>query len=319
MMQESNPCRIVVLSGGVGGAKFAAGLNDILPAGELAVIVNTADDFDHLGLRICPDLDSVMYALADIQDDTRGWGRREESWNCLKSLTSIGAEDWFALGDHDLAVHLFRTDCLRKGLSLGDVTATLAIRLGIKSKIIPMTESIVSTVLSTEEGELQFQDYFVRRQCVPKVLGIRYAQEANTALHPKAESILLSSNLRAIFIAPSNPFLSIDPILSMPEMKDRLEKRTVPVIAISPLINGKSLKGPLTDMLDSLGLAPSNSTIAQHYEGLIDGLVIDTSDALDAPHIQLPTHTTSTLMTNAISRQTVAREALGFLEELASA
>jgi len=306
--------RVVVLSGGVGGAKFAAGLNAMLPAGQLAVIVNTADDFDHLGLRICPDLDSVLYGLAHLQDEIRGWGRRDESWNCLQALTAIGAEDWFALGDRDLAVHVFRSHMLRQGMSLAEITEHLVKALGVQNAIIPMSESRVSTVLSTDEGELALQDYFVRRRCQPKVRSLRYDGAQQARLHPKAKTVLNAPEIQAIFIAPSNPFLSIDPILSLPGVKDMLQNRRVPVIAVSPLIGGRSLKGPLSDMLESMGFEGSNATIAKHYSGLIDGMVIDSSDGQDIDELDLPTLVVPIFMPDAPSRERLAQATLEFVQ-----
>ncbi len=308
--------RIAVLSGGVGGAKFAAGLYSALPPGELAVIVNTADDFDHLGLRICPDLDSMLYGLADIHDTERGWGRRDESWNCLQTLGELGAQDWFALGDRDLAVHLVRSDRLHQGQSLTEVTAGFTRAYGIQSTILPMTESSVETILITAEGELSMQDYFVRRRCAPRVQALHYKGAEVAEFHPRAQAILQSSELRAIFIAPSNPFLSIDPILTLPGVRSLLRKASVPVVAISPLIGGKSLKGPLSDMLTSMGLGSTTRAITQHYDGLIDALVLDASDAGDADDIRLPILATPTRMSNHETSRGLARAALTFLEQL---
>lgn len=313
---DSISVRIAVLSGGVGGAKFAAGLHAALPPGELAVIVNTADDFDHLGLRICPDLDSMLYGLADIHDTTRGWGRRGESWNCLQTLGELGAHDWFALGDRDLAVHLVRSDSLRQGRSLAEVTAGFTRAYGIQNTILPMTESRVETILITSEGELSMQDYFVRRRCAPSVQALRYRGAEKAEFHPRAQAILQSSELRAVFIAPSNPFLSIDPILALPGVRGLLREASVPVVAISPLISGKSLKGPLSDMLTSMGLGSTTQAIAHHYDGLIDALVLDASDARDADGIRLPILATTTRMSDHETRRSLALAALNFLEQL---
>lgn len=311
-MRPAESAAFVVLSGGVGGGKFAAGLNDVLGPGELAVVVNTGDDFDHLGLRICPDLDSVTYALAGLGDEKRGWGRDQETWNCMQTLGQLGAEDWFALGDKDLGLHLFRTHGLRDGSTLAEISSEICRRLGIQSHVIPMAEAPVQTILDTDQGMLSFQDYFVKSRCEPRVRTLSYRGAARANLHAQAQAALRSRNLKAIFIAPSNPFLSIDPILALPGVRELIASRGLPVIAISPLIQGQALKGPLSKMLESLGVPGTAAGIAQHYKGLVNGMVIDVLDQAQAQDLAIATCITPTRMTGQASRRALAQAALEF-------
>jgi LPPG:FO 2-phospho-L-lactate transferase len=311
------PGRVAVLSGGVGGARFAAGLQAALEPGALTVIVNTGDDFTHLGLRICPDVDSVVYGLAELSDESRGWGRAGESWHCLSVLAQLGADDWFALGDKDLGVHVWRSDALRRGSSLTEVTECMARRLGVSSQVIPMTESPVATRVITDEGELAFQDYFVRHHGRPRVIGLRYEGSDRATIPPQVTSVLRDPQLRAVLVAPSNPFLSVDPILAIPGMRVLLRSSGVPVIGVSPLIAGKAIKGPLTAMMDSLGVERSARGIVGHYGDLLDGWVVDTADATESVNVGVRLCVAPTLMSGANERLALARQVLAFAGECA--
>jgi LPPG:FO 2-phospho-L-lactate transferase len=299
---------VVALCGGVGGAKLALGLYRVLPSQSLAVIVNTGDDFDLLGLRICPDLDTVLYTLAGLADPQRGWGRREETWNMMHALIELGGPGWFQLGDADLALHLLRSEWLHEGASLSECMARLAEHLRVQATLIPMTDERVATRLSTDSGELAFQEYFVARRCEPRVISIRFLQ-SNSARAPLAAlDALGDAALQAIVICPSNPYLSIDPILAIDDLRRALSARTVPCVAISPLIGGAAVKGPTAKIMSELGLAVSAETIARHYDGLIDALVIDESDM--APVGDLRIFRARTLMRTLADRDALARFAL---------
>lgn len=306
----------VALSGGVGGAKLALGLSRLLgPA--LSVVVNTGDDFDHLGLRICPDIDSVLYKLAGLSDEQRGWGRAGETWNFMQALAGLGGESWFQLGDKDLALHVERTRLLRQGETLTEVTAHVARQLGVASHILPMSDDPVSTEIDSSEGRLPFQRYFVEHQCRPVLHGLHYAGARVARLSDAVARALQAPDLRGIIICPSNPYLSIDPILAMPAFLKALQAADVPVVAVSPIIANAAVKGPTAKIMRELGVTPSSLTVAQHYRGLIDGLVIDSSDHAESDAISLPVLQTPTLMKTAEDSERVARAALEFCARLA--
>ena len=303
---------ILALSGGVGGAKLAAGLAAVLPPEDLTIVVNTGDDFEHLGLTICPDLDSVTYALADLNDAQRGWGVKDESWQAMAMLGRLGAPDWFNLGDRDLGMHLARSARLREGETLSAVTAALTEALGIAHRIVPMSDAPVRTQVRTAAGWLDFQDYFVREQCAPAVTAIRFAGDGAPPSSAFAHA-LRRDDLAAVVICPSNPYLSVDPILSLAGMRSALAQLAVPVIAVSPLIGGNALKGPLSKLMAELGKADGNHAIAAHYDGLIDALVIDEADSADALPLRergLCVTVTQTLMRDAADRERLARQVL---------
>lgn len=313
---DPNSNRILALCGGVGGAKLILGLDAVLPAGSVAVAVNTADDFEHLGLHVSPDLDTVLYTLAGLSDPLRGWGRADESWNFMSALSSLGGETWFALGDRDLAVHVERTRRLRAGETLSSIVADMASRLKVAVKIAPMTDSPVRTVVHTRDGPLPFQDYFVRHRCAPVVTAVSFTGVAQARPSPAFVDAIADPGLTAIVIAPSNPWLSIDPILAVPGVREALEHVRVPVIAVSPLIHGKAVKGPTAKIMSELGIDVTPGAIAHHYRGLIDGLVIDESDAAGADRIGVSVAVTRTLMNNLDDRRHLARAALAFAEKL---
>ena len=307
---------VVALSGGVGGAKLALGLYHTLPPDALTVVVNTGDDFDHLGLRICPDLDTALYTLAAVEHPEQGWGRRDETWTLMRVMESLGGDTWFRLGDADVALHILRTQRLRSGTSLTSVIRDFRRRLGISADILPMTDSPVATLVDTDVGELAFQDYFVRLRCQPRVRAIRFAGATTAATTAEVRAALDADALEAIVLCPSNPYLSIDPLLAIPDLRSALERRRVPLIAVSPLIGGTAVKGPTAKIMAELGIESSAGAIASHYRGLLDGLVVDTSDASAASRLPLPVFATPTLMKTLEDRHRLARFVLERAREL---
>ncbi|MGE4221434.1 MAG: 2-phospho-L-lactate transferase [Alphaproteobacteria bacterium] len=277
---------VLALSGGVGGAKLALGLADTLPAEKLTVVANTGDDFEHLGLKICPDLDTVMYTLAGLADPERGWGRVGETWTFMAALAAVGGETWFQLGDGDLATHVERTRRLAAGDGLGAITADFCRRLGIGPAVLPATDDRLATIVDTADGPLPFQQYFVRERCAPEVRGFRFAGCVRARPHPGFLAALADPDLSAIVICPSNPFISIDPILSMSRMREAIREAGVPVVAVSPVVGGQAIKGPVAKMLAELGHAVTATAVAAHYGDLIDGFAIDTADAALAAEIE---------------------------------
>jgi LPPG:FO 2-phospho-L-lactate transferase len=271
---------IVALSGGVGGAKLALGLDRVLPRDALAVIANTGDDFVHLGLHVSPDIDTLLYTLADLGDPVKGWGRKDETWTFMAALRALGGEDWFQLGDGDLATHVERTRRLAEGETLSQVTASFRERLGIGSRILPMSDDPVRTRVKTrDEGWLDFQRYFVARRCEPVVEALDFAGAATARLSPGGLEAITDPRLGGIVICPSNPYLSVDPILAVPGLREVLAARRVPVVAVSPIIAGQAVKGPTAKLMAELGREASAATVARHYEGLIDVLIVDHADA----------------------------------------
>lgn len=307
--------KILALCGGVGGAKLAVGLAKTLPPDALAIIANTGDDFIHLGLHIAPDLDTVMYNLAGRAHPVQGWGLADESWRVMTALETLGGPGWFRLGDLDLATHLRRTALLREGHTLSTVTRQLCAGLGVHHSLWPMSDDAVATEVETDEGRLAFQHYFVREQCRPAVRGFHFRGIA--AARPSADmmGLLASPDLAAVVICPSNPFVSIDPILKLPGVADALRGCHAPVIAVSPLIGGKAVKGPTAKMLRELGLPCSAQTIARHYAGIVRGFVIDSQDRDDAKAIAktgMTVFSTAVLMKTLADRIRLARDVLKF-------
>ena len=310
---------VLALAGGVGGGKLARGLAAVLPPEQLAIIVNTADDFAHLGLHISPDIDSVLYALADLNDPERGWGLAGETWNFMAAMERLGGETWFQLGDRDLATHLFRTQHLAAGRSLSEVTMLLARRLGIAHTVGPMTDDSVRSIVDTDEGPLAFQDYFVRRQCQPAFRGVTF-QGASTA-KPSEDFRRALDRARAIVITPSNPYVSIDPILAMPGAADALRRSRRPVVAVSPMVGGKAVKGPLGKMMRERGFEPSALGAARHYGRLVDGWIIDSVDRALSPAIEAlgcRVKICDTIMRTLEDKSRLAHETVEFAFELAS-
>ncbi len=303
---------VLALSGGVGGAKLAAGLAAVLAPERLTIIVNTGDDFEHLGLTICPDIDSVVYALAGLNDTARGWGVADESWHALGMLGRLGEADWFQLGDRDLAMHIARSWRMREGESLSAVTARLSAGLGIAHRVAPMSDDALRTMIETDAGWMEFQRWFVGERCAPAVRGIKFEGEAG--MSPALAQALARDDLAVVVVCPSNPYLSVDPILAVAGVRAALGDVNVPRVAVSPLIGGKAVKGPLGALLADLAGGADNAAIARHYGGLIDHLVIDRSDDAGAEglHAQgLCVTVTDTLMRGVEDQARLARAVLG--------
>jgi LPPG:FO 2-phospho-L-lactate transferase len=313
--------RYLAISGGVGGAKLALGLARVLEPDQLSIVANTADDFDHLGLRICPDLDTVMYTLADLSNKEQGWGLQGETWNFLDALKRLGGELWFQLGDRDLATHVTRTTMLNQGSSLSEVTAHLCTELGVKHRLFPMTDARVATqVLLRTGGKLSFQHYFVRDRCQPEVVGFRFDDIDAATPSPGLQEILHSPQLAAIIICPSNPFVSVDPVISIPGLGKMLRDVPAPVIAVSPIVGGKALKGPTAKMMHELNMPQNAVSVAQHYGDLLDGFVLDHADAELRPVVEdmgIATIVTSSVMITLQDRIQLAEDALSFSRTLA--
>jgi len=312
---------VIALCGGVGGAKLAFGLTRVLPPNDLTVVVNTGDDFEHLGLAISPDIDTVAYTLADLADRERGWGLAGETWAFMASLRRLGGEDWFQLGDHDLAMHVERTRRLAQGETLSEVTAHLTIRLGIAHGVVPMSDQPVRTWVDTADGSLAFQHYFVRERCAPVARAIRFEGAPEARLSPAFAAALARPDLEAILICPSNPYLSIDPILAVPGVREALQAADAPCVAISPIVGGQAIKGPTAKLMTELGLTPGVPAIAAHYAGLIDGLIPDEADAGDAGLVErsgIAAHVTATVMRSDQDRIALAQDALAFAAALAA-
>ncbi len=305
--------KVCALAGGVGGAKLASGLQDVLPQGDLSVVVNTADDFDLWGLHICPDLDTVMYTLAGISNPETGWGTVNETFETLNMLERYGEETWFKLGDRDLATHILRTARMRSGQTLTEVTAGLCVALGVESAVIPMSDDPVSTVLETPEGRLEVQEYFVRRGQRDEVLGIEFRgiQDAG----PTERVLAAISGADAIVFCPSNPVVSVGPILALPGMTEALASSSAPKVAVSPIVGGRALKGPADRMLASLGHEVSATGVARMYAGLVDGMVVDRVDQSERAGIEalgMRVLVTESVMRDAEDRARLASETLEF-------
>lgn len=306
--------RVVVLTGGVGGAKLVLGLQHLLPAGEVTAIVNTGDDFVHLGLPISPDIDTLLYTLAGKANAAQGWGREGESWSFMGALRELGGENWFQLGDGDLALHVLRSMGLAQGRTLSAVTAGFARAWGIATKVLPMSDERVATEVETTDGILPFQRYFVERRCAPVVKAIRFegAEQARPA--PGVVDAIRDPATRAILVAPSNPFLSVDPILAVPGIREALAAAPAPVVAVSPVIAGQAVKGPTAKLMQELGMSVDAGTIARHYGGWLDGMLVDERDPpgdLPVPHARA-----DTLMQDLEDRKRVAAAALALADRL---
>lgn len=313
-MNRSSDKRVLALCGGVGGAKLALGLTRILAPDQLTIVVNTGDDFEHFGLTVCPDLDTVTYTLSGFSNPETGWGRKDESWRCLETLEQLGAETWFRLGDRDLAIHLARRALLDQGESLSGATARICAQLGIEHPVVPMSDSVARTMVETDQGELSFQHYFVREQCRPSVRAFRF--EGASAASPSMgfDQALKDPRLFAIVVCPSNPFVSVDPILALPGIEDRLRAHRAPVIAVSPIVANRAIKGPTAKMMDELGLDLSALGVYRHYGGLLDGFVIDEQDRNLLSEFPEPDrlHCCNTVMESLQDRIDLAEQCLQF-------
>jgi LPPG:FO 2-phospho-L-lactate transferase len=306
--------KIVALAGGVGGAKFAHGLAQILPAEDLTIIVNTGDDFEHYGLFICPDLDTVCYTLAGLANPETGWGRVNETWNVIESASKLDGPAWFRLGDQDLGTHLERTRRLKEGQTLSQITKDFCRAWGIEQEVLPMSDQPVRTVVETEEGDLAFQEYFVHRRCEPRVTGFRFEGVEAAEPSPGVREAIQSAD--AVIICPSNPWVSIDPILRVIPPLPMGEGSGVRVIAISPIIGGQTVKGPAAKMYRELGIEPSALAVARHYCDFIAGFVLDTVDKQlegEIRGLKMRTHVTNTLMNSHDDRKQLAARVLDFV------
>lgn len=300
---------ILALAGGVGGARLALALAEVLEPQELVVAVNTGDDFEHFGLHVSPDLDTVMYTLAGINDAAQGWGIRGETWGFMDAIGRLGGDTWFKLGDRDIATHVERTRRLRKGESLSVVTDALCRALSIRHQVVPMSDDPVPTMIHTDEGELAFQDYFVRRRAVPAVRRVEYRGAERAAMSPGLRAALDSPRLQALVVCPSNPYLSVAPFLALPGMREALARRRVPAIAVSPIVGGQALKGPAAKIMRELGEVPSCAAVARFYRGIVDTLAIDVSDVAEVAAIRdlgMRPLVTRTVMHDAASRAGLA-------------
>jgi LPPG:FO 2-phospho-L-lactate transferase len=303
--------KIAALAGGVGGAKLAHGLAQLLPPEDLTIIVNTGDDFEHLGLYISPDLDTVCYTLAGIANPETGWGRANESWNAVSNIERLGGPAWFRLGDNDLATHIERTRRLKAGQRLSKITSEFCKSWGIKHKVIPMSDAPVRTMVATEEGELPFQEYFVHRRCEPRVKGFKFEGVQAAEPAPGAEEAIRSAD--KIIFCPSNPWVSIDPIL---KVIGKIEKT---IVAVSPIIGGEAVKGPAAKMFRELGIEPSALAVAEHYRTILTGFVLDNTDEKYREQVEamkIQTYATDTLMKSINDRVRLAKDTLRFAGSL---
>jgi LPPG:FO 2-phospho-L-lactate transferase len=313
---------IIALAGGVGGARLAVGLTQVLSPRDLAIVVNTGDDFEYLGLTICPDLDTVVYTLAGVNNATNGWGRAEETWSCMQTLAELGAETWFQLGDRDLALNLMRTEALRRRTPLSQVTRALAEKLGIRHRVLPMSETPVRTRVRTPDGELEFQDYFVRLRCEPPVLGFRFTGARAARVPRELQKLMASGNVEAVVVCPSNPYVSVAPILSVPAIRAWLRTRSFPIIGVAPIVGGAALKGPAAKMMRELGTEVSALGVARHYGKLVDGWVIDRADASLRAEIESAGRgvvVTDTVMRDRAGSKRLARDVVKYARALAKA
>lgn len=307
--------RIAVLTGGVGGAKLVLGLCHAAPPGCIDAIVNTGDDFRHLGLHVSPDIDTLLYTLSGQSNQAQGWGRADESWAFMSAVRSLGGEDWFALGDGDLALHVLRSERLARGEPLSSIIRTFAAAWKIEASILPMSDDAVATMVDTEDGLLEFQDYFVRRRCAPVVRTISYRGAERAAAAPGVVEAIESAS--AIIIAPSNPYLSVAPILALPEIRRALEQARAPRVVVSPIVGGEAVKGPTAKIMRELGLSVTNASILAAYEGLVDGIIVNQTD--DAPESRVRVLRTDTMMRTLEDKARVAVETLAFARNLAGA
>ena len=306
----------LALAGGVGGAKLALGLTKVLSPAELMIAVNTGDDFDHLGMRVCPDIDTVLYTLGGIANPETGWGQADETWNFMESLERIGGETWFQLGDRDLATHVERTRRLREGEALSAITADFAGRLGIHHQVVPATDQSLPTIVRTNKGALPFQEYFVGQQCAPTVTGFDFVGAERAEPSADISGAFKSGIIEAVIVCPSNPYVSIAPILAVPAISDFVSNAGIPVVVVSPIVGGQAIKGPAAKMMKELGVLPTALSIAQHYQDLATAIVIDTSDSGFSAPIQelgMETVVTNTVMITTAEKKRLAEEIITFL------
>ena len=311
--------KILALCGGIGGAKLALGLSTLLSPEQLTIMVNTGDDFEHLGLHISPDLDTVMYTLAGINNKDVGWGIEGESWQCLSALETLKGDTWFKLGDKDLATHLVRTQMLTAGATLTEVTQQLTQQFNINATIVPMSDDSVRTMIDTKDGVLAFQHYFVREQCRPAVQGFNFSGIEQAKPNALILSLLNDPELAGIIICPSNPFVSIDPILQIPGMTEALRSSHAPVIAISPIVGGLAIKGPTVKMMEELNVPNTPMSVIDHYNGLLDGFIYDNTDASlksELQHYNIALKMTNTIMQSLDDRIALAQSSINLINDI---
>ena len=308
---------LLAITGGVGGAKLALGLAQLCDPDEVVFAVNTGDDFEHLGLHISPDIDTLTYTLAGVSNAELGWGRAAETWQFIDTLGELGGEDWFRLGDKDMALHIRRRALLSQGQSLTEATSTIAGALGIKHQILPMTDDAVRTIVHTKENvALPFQHYFVRDRCAPEVSHFEFAGIAQAQPNPKITETL--KNCSGVIICPSNPYVSVDPLLGLPGLRDAIKASGASVVAVSPIVSGIAIKGPAAKMMSELNVPNTAVSVAQHYGDLLSGFVLDEQDATLAESINVPTLATQSVMRTLADRVQLAQSVLDFLATLAT-
>ena len=318
MIPKSNSLskvKYLALSGGVGGAKLALGISNCIEPETLAIVANVGDDFEHLGLNICPDIDTLTYTLANLNNPETGWGRSNDTFNFMKTIKSLKGENWFKLGDQDLALHILRTQRLRSGEKLSSITRQICNVLGVKVHIVPISDDPIQTIVQTAEGHFPLQRYFVHKKCQPKVTGFKYEGSDNALANRLILEKILDINLKAVILCPSNPYISIDPILAIRGLRETLKQCKAPVVAVSPIVGGQSLKGPTAKMMEELGEVVSAHTVACHYGELIDGIIIDSSDAKLEQSIQdegIRTCVVPTIMTSKQDKIKLAQDTLNF-------
>jgi LPPG:FO 2-phospho-L-lactate transferase len=312
---------ILALAGGVGGARLASGLAAALAPGELTVAVNVGDDFEHLGLHVAPDIDTVMYTLAGLHNPGLGWGRADETWNFMAALAQLGGETWFRLGDRGLAVHVERTRRLHAGESLSQVTRDLCARLGVRHCVVPVTDNRLRTLVQTAAGELDFQHYFVRLRCEPVVIGFRFDGADTAELSAPLVALMDNASIEGVLLCPSNPWLSIAPMLAVPALRRFLHSGRLPVVAVCPIVGGAAVKGPAAKIMGELGLESSALGVVRHYGEWVDGWVIDRADAAIEDAVTAAGHSVTimdTIMSSPDRSREVAEAALGLVRRMGS-
>ncbi|MCC7346509.1 MAG: 2-phospho-L-lactate transferase [Variibacter sp.] len=319
MTAASRPGPVVALSGGIGGAKLALGLSRVVDPARLLVVANTGDDFEHLGLAISPDIDTLMYTLAGLSDPERGWGLRDETWAFMGALKALGGETWFQLGDRDLATHVERTRRLAAGESLSQITHDFCRRLGVAARIVPMSDHRVRTRLQTGDGWIDFQDYFVRLRSEPAVTAITFAGADEARAQADFIAALAAPDLRCVIVCPSNPFISIDPILAVAGVREALRACAAPVVAVSPIVGGAALKGPTAKMMSELGLRVTATAVAAHYGDWLDGYLVDESEAQRPVPGRATVTRAPIVMRTLEDREALARDVLALADRLAPA
>ena len=316
---NNNIEKYLALSGGVGGAKLALGLRHVLDTEQLIVVANTGDDFQHMGLSVSPDIDTLIYTLSGLNNRELGWGRQDESWNFMQACEELGMETWFRLGDKDLALHLFRTQGLAQGLTLSEVTRELCKRFNIKTQIVPMSDDSVKTFVNTTMGTLPFQEYFVKQQCLPEVTGLEYEGIDNAKMSSSFDQYLDDPALQAVIICPSNPFLSVQPILSLAMVKKKLKEMIQPVIIVSHIVEGQALKGPTAKLMKELDFDCDVNGIVDYYADIADGIVIDIKDSSYIEEIEsrgVKVFTSNIVMQSLQDRKDLAKEVIQFSKTL---